>query len=225
MNRRTYLAGFGSLAAGVAVLGTAATTTFSVTDRTANVNIVSDNPKGAVGFEIQNTDSEVINETNDNDGEIEIDLGESAGKFGDTSPAGGVNVGSVVTVGTIDRSSSANSEPSLKIINQTTSEKKFTFDFTNVSGSNLGSSSSTLNLLFEFQDSAGNVEAVMIDGTGSNNSITSADSTANGPGSNLKDLNNLGAGEVYDFALKVDADGAPTTANVSLDLDITAETP
>jgi|APHM01.1.fsa_nt_gi hypothetical protein len=224
MNRRTYLTGFGSLAAGAAVLGTAATTTFSATDRTANVNIVSDNPAGAIGFEIQNTDSEVINESGDNSGEVEIDLGEPGGEVGDTGSGDGINVGSVVTLGTVDRNAPANTDPSLRVVNQTAGDGvKFTFDFNSVSGSDLGSSK--LNLLFEFQDPAGNVEEVLIDGSGSNNSITSADGIANGSGSNLSDLNNLDAGEAYDFALRVDADGAPATANVSLDLDITAETP
>jgi hypothetical protein len=221
MNRRTYLVGFGSLAAGAAVLGTAATTTLSVNDRTANVNIVSDNPKGAVGFEIQNTDSEVINETNDSSGEIEIDLGENEGGFGDTSPASGVNVGSVVTVGTIDRSSSANSEPSLKIINQTSSDGvEFTFDFHNVSGSSNDVSPSKLNLLFEFQDPAGNVEEAVIDDLDDSPTITSGDSSGD-----PDTLNNLNAGEAYDFALTVDADDAPASAHVSLDLTITAVTP
>ncbi|ESS06227.1 MAG: hypothetical protein A07HB70_01777 [uncultured archaeon A07HB70] len=192
------------------------------------MNIVSDNPAGVVGFEIQNTDSEVINESGDEGAanEVEIDLGEaSASEVGDTGASGsGVNVGSVVNVGTIDRTDGTNSEPSLKIINQSTSDDvEFTFDFNSVSGSDLGSSK--LNLLFEFQDPSGNVESVLIDGTGSSNSITSADGTANGSGSNLSDLNNLDAGEAYDFALRVDADGAPATANVSLDLDITAVTP
>lgn len=222
MNRRTYVAGFGSLAAGVAVLGTAATSTFSANDRTANVNIVSDNPAGPVGFEIQNKDSEVINESGDEgaDGEIEIDLGEATGtsEVGDNGVSGsGVNVGSVVNVGTIDRNIPANSEPSLKIINQSSYDNvTFTFDFNNVSGSDLGSSS--LNLLFEFQDPAGNVEQAVIDANTNDPTITSGDGST-------PDLNNLNAGEVYDFALTVDADGAPTTANVSLDLDIIAETP
>ncbi|ERG88214.1 MAG: hypothetical protein J07HX5_00357, partial [halophilic archaeon J07HX5] len=70
---------------------------------------------------------------------------------------------------------------------------------------------------FEFQDPAGNVEEAVIDATSSGPTITSGDSTGN--------LENLDAGEAYDFALRVDADGAPATANVSLDLDITAKTP
>jgi hypothetical protein len=221
MNRRTYLAGFGSLAAGVAVLGTVATTTFSVNDRTANVNIVSDNPAGAIGFDIQNTDSEVINETGDNSGEIEIDLGESGGEFGDTSPAGGVNVGSVVNVGMIDRDTPGNSEPSLKIINQTSSDGvDFTFDFHNVSGSSNDVSPSKLNLLFEFQDPAGNVEEAVIDDLDDSPTITSGDSSGD-----PDNLNNLDAGEAYGFALTVDADDAPASAHVSLDLTITAVTP
>ena len=230
MNRRTYLAGFGSLAAGVAVLGTAATSTFSAKERTANVNIVSDNPAGVVGFEIQNKNSQVINESGtEGEAEVEIDLGEAMGtsEIGDTGGAtggpSGVNVGSVVNVGTIDRSTPENSEPSLKIINQTSSnDVKFTFDFKSVSGTELGSG---LTLTFEFQDPAGNVEAVLIDGSRSNNSITSADGIVNGPGLGLNDLNNLDVGEAYDFALTVDADGATTSADISLGLDITAVTP
>jgi hypothetical protein len=222
MNRRAYIAGFGSLAAGVAVLGTAATTTFSANDRTSSVNIVADNPEGAIGFDIQNTNSEVINETGDDSGQVEIDLGEASGtsEIGDTGATGsGVNVGSVVNVGTIDAGTPANSEPSLKIINQTSSDNvEFTFDFHNVSGTGLGSSG--LNLSFEFQDPAGNVEQAVIDATSDAPTITSGD----GSGSTGA-LNNLDAGQVYDFALTVDADGATTSANISLDLDIIAVTP
>jgi len=222
MNRRAYLAGFGSLAAGIAVVGTAATSTFSLNDRTANVNIVSDNPAGVVGFDIQNKNSQIINES-DTEGaaEVEIDLGEATdSEIGDTGATGsGVNVGSVVNVGTIDAGTPANSEPSLKIINQTSSDNvEFTFDFHNVSGTGLGSSG--LNLLFEFQDPAGNVEQAVIGATGDAPTITSGD----GSGSTGA-LNNLDAGEVYDFALTVDADGATTSADVSLDLDIIAVTP
>ena len=227
MNRRTYLAGFGSLAAGAAVLGTAATTTFSVNDRTANVNIVADNPAGVIGFDIQNTNSEVINESGVEGAanEVEIDLGEDTdSEIGDTGSGSGVNVGSVVNVGTL-ASDYASSEPSLKIINQTSSVKQFDFKF-EVDSSN-GLDPSELNLLFEFQDPAGNGEEVLIDGSGSNNSITSADGIANGSGSNLSDLNNLDAGEAYNFALTVNADtnGAFIGANVSVLLDIVARTP
>ena len=218
MNRRTILAGSASLVTGGSVLGTAATTTFSVNDRTANVDIVSDNPAGVVGFDIQNTESEVINATGDNSGEVEIDLGEPGGEIGDTGRGGGINVGSVVTVGTIDRSNPANSEPSLKIINQTTGDDaEFTFDFHDVSGSDLGPSK--LDLLFELQDPAGNVERAVIDDPTDAPTITSGDSSGS-PDS----LNNLDAGEAYDFALKADADGAPASANISLALDITVVT-
>jgi hypothetical protein len=216
MDRRTYIAGFGSLAAGGAVLGTAATTTFNANDRKSGVKIVADNPEGAIGFDIQNTNSEVINETGDDSGQVEIDLGEASGtsEIGDTGATGsGVNVGSVVNVGTLP------TEPSLKIINQTSSDNvEFTFDFHNVSGTGLGSSG--LNLSFEFQDPAGNVEQAVIDATSDAPTITSGD----GSGSTGA-LNNLDAGQVYDFALTVDADGATTSANISLDLDIIAVTP
>jgi hypothetical protein len=218
MNRRTLLAAFGSLSAGSAVFGTAATTTFSVNDRQANVNIVSDNAAGVVGFEIQNKESEIINESGDNSGEVEIDLGEPGGEIGDTGNGDGINVGSVVTVGTIDQSTPANTDPSLKIINQTTGDDaEFTFDFHDVSGSDLGPSK--LNLLFELQDPAGNVEQAVIDDPTDAPTITSGDSSGR-PDS----LNNLDAGEAYDFALRADAEGAPTSANVSLTLDITVVT-
>jgi hypothetical protein len=95
---------------------------------------------------------------------------------------------------------------------------EFTFDFHNVSGTGLGSSE--LNLLFEFQDPAGNIEEAVIDATSDAPTITSGD----GSGSTGA-LNNLDAGQVYDFALTVDADGATTSANISLDLDIIAVTP
>jgi len=219
MNRRTIIAGLASLAVGGSALGTAATTTFSVNDRTANVDIVSDNPAGVVGFDIQNTESEVINDSGDNNGEVEIDLGEPGEEIGDTGRGDGINVGSVVTVGTIDRSSPANSEPSLKIINQTTGDDvEFTFDFHDISGNKLGPSK--LNLLFELQDPAGNVEKAVIDDTDDAPTITSVNNSGS-PDS----LNNLNAGEAYDFALKADADGAPAGANVSLALDITVVTP
>lgn len=219
MDRRTIIAGFGSLAAGASVFGTAATTTFSTNDRTANVNIVADNPAGVVGFNIQNPNSEVINQSHDNSGEIEIDLGEPGGEIGDTGSGDGINVGSVVDVGTIDQSTPANSEPSLRIINQTMGDNvELTFDFNSVSGSDLGSDA--LNLQFELQDPDGNVERAVIDAT------TDAPTIKSGDGSGSpNDLNKLDAGEAYDFALRADADGAPTSAYVSLTLDITVVTP
>lgn len=199
MNRRTLLAAFGSLAAGSAVFGTAATTTFSANDRKANVNIVSDNAAGVVGFEIQNKESEIINESGDNSGEVEIDLGEPGGEIGDTGNGDGINVGSVVTVGTVDETDPANTDPSLRILNQTSDDDlEFTFDFNSVSGSDLGPSK--LNLTFEFQDPAGNVERAVIDDTSDAPTITSGD----GSGS-PDDLNNLDAGEAYAFALRADA--------------------
>jgi hypothetical protein len=217
MNRRTYVAGFGAFAAGASAFGTAATTTFGVNDRTANVNIVSDSPAGVVGLEIQNTESEVINQSNDDGGEVEIDLGEPGGEIGDTGSGDGINTGSVVTVGTIDRNSPANSDPSLRIVNQTTGDAAFTFDFNGVSGSDLGPSK--LRLTFEFQDPAGNVERAVIDDTSDAPTITSGD------GSGSPDaLNDLGPGEAYDFALRADAASAPVGANVSLELDITVVT-
>jgi hypothetical protein len=216
MNRRTILAGFGSLAAGASAFGTAATTTFSANDRTMNVNIVSDSPAGVLGLEIQNPDSEVINQSNDNSGEI--DLGEPGGEIGDTGRGDGINVGSVVDVGTIDRNIPANTDPSLRIVNQTTGDAELTFDFNSVSGSDLGPSK--LNLTFGFQDPAGNVEKAVIDDPTDAPTITSGDSSGS-PDS----LNNLDAGEAYDFALKADADGAPASANISLALDITVVTP
>lgn len=217
MNRRTIIAAFGSLAAGSAVFGTAATTTFSVNDRQANVNIVSDNAAGVVGFEIQNKESEIINESGDNSGEVEIDLGEPGGEIGDTGNGDGINVGSVVTVGTVDETDPANTDPSLRILNQTSDDDlEFTFDFNSVSGSDLGPSK--LNLTFEFQDPAGNVERAVIDDTSDAPTITSGD----GSGS-PDDLNNLDAGEAYAFALRADAQDAPVGANVSLELGVTAE--
>jgi hypothetical protein len=224
MNRRTYLAGFGSLAAGGVVLGTAATSTFSLNDRTANVNIVSDNPAGAVGFDIQNKDSQIINES-DTEGaaEVEIDLGEATGtsEIGDTGAAGsGVNVGSVVNVGTL-ASDYASSEPSLKIINQTSSVKQFDFNFEVASGSDLGPSEyDLLNLLFEVQDPEGNIEQAKIDTDYLTPQIRSGDIRAN-----PEPLSNLEAGDAYNFALTVYADGAPVGANVSVLLDIVARTP
>jgi len=216
MDRRTYIAGFGSLAAGGAVLGTAATTTFNANDRKSGVKIVADNPEGAIGFDIQNTNSEVINETGDDSGQVEIDLGEASGtsEIGDTGATGsGVNVGSVVNVGTLP------TEPSLKIINQTSSDNvEFTFDFNSVNGA--GIDPKGLNLLFEFQDPAGHIEEAVINAGSDAPTITSGD----GSGSPSA-LDNLNAGQVYDFALTVDADGATTSANISLDLDIIAVTP
>lgn len=227
MNRRSYLAGLGSIAAGTAMLGTAATSTFSVNGRTANINIARDNPAGAIGFDIQNS-SGVINESGAEgaegaDGEVEIDLGEATGtsEIGDGgAPGSGINVGSVVTVGEINRTDSSKTDPSLKISNQSSSPLEFTFDFSVESSTGLGQSD--LNLAFEFQDNKGNVEEVFIDGSGTNNSITSGDGIVNGTGSNLADLNDLGSSEAYDFALTVDAEGASPSADVDIDLDITA---
>jgi hypothetical protein len=76
MNQPKYIAGLSSLGTGAAVLKAAATTMFSVNDWTANINIVSDSPAGAIGFKTQNTAFEVINEPVDGRaiGEVEIDI-------------------------------------------------------------------------------------------------------------------------------------------------------
>ncbi|WP_193310575.1 hypothetical protein [Halorubrum halophilum] len=76
MNQPKYIAGLSSLGTGAAVPKTAATTMFSVNDWTANINIVSDSPAGAIGFKTQNTALEVINGSGDGGaiGEVVIDI-------------------------------------------------------------------------------------------------------------------------------------------------------
>lgn len=90
MQRRKFLVGMGSLAAGTgAVFGTSATQ-YSVNDRTASIDVVSDNPNGVIGFK-DTSPGDIINQTDD---KIEID-------FAEHTDSKGVNVGSQIVIGNI----------------------------------------------------------------------------------------------------------------------------
>ena len=217
-NRRKFLIGAGSIAAGgSALLGTAATTTFSLNDRAVSANVVTDS-SGAIAL----TDTEqgdIINLTSASaqlgEGELEIDFTQGG--------AGGVNVGSVVNVGDFGNlnSDSAN-DAAFTITNQTTDVVDVDVEFVanNKYNAPIGSAS---ELKFQFANTDNTTAEhtlVVSHDEGVENSgdsvITSF--SASGSGEPLKD------GESIDVAIQVDADNASSAVqdNLSGDLNITA---
>jgi hypothetical protein len=113
--RRKFLIGAGALAAGSgAALGTGATS-YRINDRTASINVVSDNPSGVIGF-ADTSPGDIVNETNNR---IEIDFAEYGGSDGGSQ---GINVGSQVLLGGVgnfdpDKNSYVYS-PAFQVVNQ-----------------------------------------------------------------------------------------------------------
>lgn len=116
MDRRKFLIGMGSLAAGSAtMLGTSATTTFNLNDRQVGANVVTDSA-GAVKLD-DSTSGDIV--TQNASGELEIDFANGS--------ADGVNIGSVVDVG--DYESPNGDGTAFRIVNQTTSTIDLEVDF------------------------------------------------------------------------------------------------
>jgi hypothetical protein len=112
-NRRKFLIGMGSLAAGsAAAFGTSATTTFDLDNKNVNANVVTDS-SGAVALQ-DGEQGGIINHTG---GELEIDFAEGS--------ASGVGVGSRVDIG----GPSSPGDSAFTITNQTTAEIDITLEF------------------------------------------------------------------------------------------------
>lgn len=200
-NRRKFLIGAGTVAAGTtALLGTAATTTFSLNDRAVSANVVTDSD-GAVAL----TDTEqgdIINYTSD---ELEIDFAEGAG-------AEGVNVGSVVTVGDVV---TPNDDPAFTITNQTTDSVELEVAFQGDG--------------FSANDGGSSLKFVLLDTNTSTQKTLTADNTTITSGTDSESVTFSGAeevasGENLDVAIHVNADNgsSDTTENLSGVLNITA---
>lgn len=89
VKRRKFLIGAGALATGgSAALGTGATR-YSANERSSTMDVVADNPAGAIGFN-DVSPGDIVNQNGDS--EIEIDFAEESG-------ASGVNIGSEFLIG------------------------------------------------------------------------------------------------------------------------------
>lgn len=199
-NRRKFLIGAGSLAAGgSALLGTAATTTFTLNDRKVSANVVTDS-SGAVALSDEEP-GDIINYTND---ELEVDFTEGG--------ASGVNVGSVVTIG--DTTTPSN-DPAFTITNQTTDsvELKVAFRGDGFSANDGGSS-----LKFVLEDTSTSAQETL---TANNTTVTTSTDTTSVLFSGTSEV---ASGENLDVAIHVNADNgsSDTTEDLSGVLDITA---
>ena len=201
-NRRKFLIGAGSVAAGgSALFGTAATTTFNLNDRAVSANVVTDS-SGAVALTDTEDPGDIINYTSD---ELEIDFTEGG--------ASGVNVGSTVEIGnSIDPSSDA----AFTITNQSTDDVDLTIEFKGAGFKSDGSS-----IKFEFENTTSEVERTL---KADSVSVTTTDGSTR---VSYKDADDVAPGEVINAAIFVNADdaGSNTGENLSGVLNITATQP
>lgn len=197
-NRRKFLIGAGSFAAGASALfGTAATTTFSLNDRAVSANVVTDS-SGAIAL----TDGEqgdIINYTSD---ELEIDFTEGG--------ASGVNVGSTVEIG---NTSDPASDAAFTITNQSTHDVDLTIEF---EGDGFVSNGSFIRFFFE-NGTSGVVDTL----TANSDTVPSTTATTS---VSLNNADDVAPGEVIHAAIFVNADdaGSAITENLSGVLNITA---
>lgn len=200
-NRRKFLIGAGSVAAGASALfGTAATTTFNLNDRAVSANVVTDS-SGAIAL-TDDEQGDIINYTSD---ELEIDFTEGG--------ASGVNVGSTVEIGnSIDPSSDA----AFTITNQSTDDVDLTIEFKGAGFKSDGSS-----IKFEFENTTSEVERTL---KADSVSVTTTDGSTR---VSYKDADDVAPGEVINAAIFVNADdaGSNTGENLSGVLNITATQP
>ena len=217
-NRRKFLIGAGSVAAGgSALFGTAATTTFNLNERGVNANVVTDSD-GAVAL----TDTEqgdIINYTAADGtlstGELEIDFTQGG--------AGGVNVGSVVNVGDFGNlNNTAPNDAAFTITNQTTDAVDVNIEF--VAGSKYDSLSGGSEIKFQLANTDNtDAEHILVvsekEGvTKSGDSVSTSYFSTSGVGEPLLDGQNI------DVAIQVNADtgSSNTGENLSGVLNITA---
>ena len=200
-NRRKFLIGAGSVAAGASALfGTAATTTFNLNDRAVSANVVTDS-SGAIAL-TDDEQGDIINYTSD---ELEIDFTEGG--------ASGVNVGSTVEIGnSIDPSSDA----AFTITNQSTDDVDLTIEFKGAGFKSDGSS-----IKFEFENTTSEVERTL---KADSVSVTTTDGSTR---VSYTDADDVAPGEVINAAIFVNADdaGSNTGENLSGVLNITATQP
>jgi len=201
-NRRKFLIGAGSVAAGgSALFGTAATTTFNLNNRSVGANVVADSD-GALKLTDGESQGDIINEV---DGKLEIDFAAGGG--------GGVNVGSVVEVGDpVDPTA----DPAFVVTNQTTGEIEIDFEF--VASPNYEVNTDGSELTFVFRDDDGSTQRTMVVNESSVPNSGDTETASFGSG------RELAAGGTIEVAIKVDADGdnSSTDEDLSGVLNITA---
>jgi hypothetical protein len=207
------LIGAGSLAAGgAAALGTGATSTFSVNDRTVGANIVSDS-SAVVKIVDTTPENDIVDVVN---GELEIDFANGGGS--------GINVGSVVEIGNLDQPNPSqannhdNNDSAFSIQNQATAPMDLEVAFE--AGQNYNSGGSQLTFSYGYN---GDDEEMTTVGTGVSpgDSVTIYDQDTTGFSDSLN------PGQRAHFALEIDADqsGSSTSDNLSGALNITATQP
>ena len=213
MERRKFLIGAGSLAAGSAtVLGTSATTTFNLNDRGVGANVVADS-NGAIRLADRTPENNIVNQNSS--GELEIDFAEGN--------AGGVNIGSVVTIGNLSNPKVGGGDPAFTIENQATANLDLEVVFE--AGPNYQSGGSELTFAVGYDGDPDILTDTIGSGVSSGGTVTIYDQDDTGSGAFFNDA--LKPGQRAGFALKVDADnsGSSTNDNLSGTLDITATQP
>ena len=213
-NRRKFLIGAGSIAAGgSALLGTAATTTFNLNERGVAANVVTD-ATAAVQL-IDQENSGIVNET---DGRLEIDFAEASG-------ADGVNVGSRVQIGgatnatSFGSQSEDNDDVAFDIVNQTTDTVSLdmTLRLNKQTASNEASTQSPVDNSSRLQFEVGDGTSVQVLEVGGGSSGDNED-TLNGSAFLVP------AGESLGVCVEVFADenNSSTSDDLSSTFDITA---
>lgn len=210
-NRRKFLIGAGSLAAGgSALFGTAATTTFNLNDRAVSANVVTDS-SGAVALTDTEDPGDIINYTSD---ELEIDFTEGG--------ASGVNIGSEATIGDMGTPSV---DSAFTITNQTTDAVNLTFEFEAPANEGFSANSGGSTLKFALENTTNNEQTSLT--VGADSSVTAAGNSDSVVYSGTAGQTAVKAGEILAVALEVNADGASsdTSEDLSGVLNITAEQP
>jgi hypothetical protein len=203
----------GSLAAGSAtMLGTSATTTFSLNDRGVGANVVADS-NGAIRLADRTPENNIV--TQNSSGELEIDFAKDN--------ATGVNIGSVVEIGDVSDPSLGGGDPAFAIENQATADLDLEVVFE--AGSNYSSGGSELTFGVAYDGDPDILTDTIGSSVSSGDRVTIYDQDDTGSGAFFSD--SLSSGQRAGFALRVDADkqGSSTSDNLSGTLDITATQP
>lgn len=209
MQRRKFMIGLGSLAAGsAAAMGTGATTTFGLNDRGVGADVVTDS-NGNLALESKTPETEIVRE-NDN-GELEIDFTNDARGF---LNAQGVNVGAEVEIGDL---SDPQNDPAFVMRNQMGGKARIHVRFT--AGQNFQSDGSELVFLAKYNGRSPGPQTVIDGGVSAGDTV------------DLYDQSDFGQdflpGQRIFWAIRVDTDnsGSNTNENLSGTLHIDAELP
>jgi len=221
MERRKFLIGMGSLAAGSAtVLGTSATTTFNLNDRQVGANVVTDST-GAVKLS-DSTNGDIV--TENSGGELEIDFANGR--------ADGVNIGSVVDVGDYTNPNNPPGDPAFRIYNQTTSDVDLELDFVPDNNYNVENTEGSALRFGVERNSFGELQTDISNTVSADwSSPSDGDTVSSGTPVKIFDLDEttdtFGPGSQVFVAFQVDADQpeSSTNDNLSGTLDITATQP